>query len=182
MPLSEERNAGFEKRARLGLREEFEPVLISPHGLHFDAELCRRAWEDQIETATKHQPWQEWEEVLRGEIAKADEWLRLCHRTKHINKRTATSYGLKHIVEDWWIAKHGGNGYLCNGCFLMAAYRLGFQMKGAPGRYCFKAGFVWDCFNAWINISSRDVPIAVDGLGRPFYADGADDGKWRQAC
>jgi hypothetical protein len=138
-----------------GLREEFEPLLISPHGLHYDIERCRRAWDDEVEGATKHQTWDEWEEHLRGEIAKADEWLRLQRRTKHVNTRTSTSYGLKHVVENWFWNKYGTNGYLCNGCFLMAAHRLGFKMKGCPSKYCFTGGYVNDCFNAWINISSN---------------------------
>ena len=135
-----------------GLREEFEPLLISPHGLHYTAELCRRAWDDEAENVSD---WDRWEDHLRGEIAKADEWLRLQPRTKTINTRTATSYGLKHVVENWYRNKYGGNGYLCNGCFLMAAHRLGFKMKGRPGNYCFDGGYVRDCFNAWINISSK---------------------------
>jgi hypothetical protein len=146
-----------------GLREEFEPVLISPHGLHLDAELCRIAWEDEVESVTKHQSWKEWENHLREEIAKADEWLRLCGRTQYVNKRVGTSYGLKHAVEHWYRSKYGGDGYLCNGCFLMAAHRLGFKMKGKPALYCFKKDGVYDCFNAWINISSREMPFVYRG-------------------
>jgi hypothetical protein len=137
------------------LREEFEPVLISPNGLHYTPELCRQSWDDEYE---KHQPWEKWDEVLREEIVKADEWLRLCTRTKQINKTIGTSYGLKHTLEHWWEKTKGVDGYVCNGCFLMAAHRLGFKMKGCPGSYCFRGGFVDDCFNAYLNISSRGMP------------------------
>ena len=53
------------------LREEFEPLLISPYGLHFNRDLCRKAW-DREEEGVKS--WPEREETLQGEIAKADEW------------------------------------------------------------------------------------------------------------
>jgi len=144
----------------MSLREEFEPLLISPHGLHSDAELARMGWDNEVAVATKHQPWPEWEAHLRDEIARADEWLRLCGRTIHVNTRCCTSYGLKHIAERWHVNSRGGNGYMSNGCFLMAASRLGFEMKGAWGNYCFGGRYVWDTFNAWINIRNQSWPPA----------------------
>jgi hypothetical protein len=132
-----------------GLREKFEPLLISSYGLHLNPELCREAWDHVGEK----------DEMLWDEIAKADEWLRLCTPTAHINTRVGTSYGLKHIVESWFRRKYGGNGYVRNGCFLMAAHLLEFKMKGMPARYCiWNGGTMWDCHNAWINIAKRGMP------------------------
>ena len=93
--------------------------------------------------------WDRFEKAMEEEIAKADEWLKLCIRTRCVNKRIATSYGLKHIVEHWWEKKHKQPGYLGNGCFLM---------EGKPGNYCLGNGYSLDCFNAWINITTRGMP------------------------
>jgi hypothetical protein len=135
------------------IREKFEPVLISPYGLHLSPELCREAWDHVHEE----------EKILRGEIAKADEWLPLCQPTVHINTRVGTSYHLKHIVERWFRQKYGGNGYVRNGCFLMAAHLLEFKMKGMRARYCGWRGGVWDCHNAFINIATR-MPKATRAM------------------
>ena len=140
------------------LREEFEPLLLSPHGLHRNAELCRMAWDDEVVGATKHQPWPEWEAHLEKEIARGDEWLRQCERTKNVNTKISTSYGLKHIAERWHEITYGGNGYMANGCFLMAAKRLGFLMKGHSANYCFGRGYVWDIHNAFVNIRKGSWP------------------------
>jgi hypothetical protein len=50
---------------------------------------------------------------------------------------------------------------VANGCFLTVASRLGFRMKGKPSDYCFAGGYVYDWFNAWINISSRECQCRV---------------------
>jgi hypothetical protein len=115
--------------------------------------------------ARKHQPWEGWEEVLRGEAAKADEWLRLCSRTIQINPRMGTSYGLKHAAEHWHCATKGRgfNGYIANGCFLMAAHRLGFLMKGHPSRYYIGGGTEWDCHNAYLNIKQGLPTVEARG-------------------
>lgn len=146
----------------MNLRTEFEPLLISPYGLHLDAERAARCWDLTEQNGDT-------DEGLGGQIARADEWLRLCRRTKHVNRKAGTSYGLKHAVERW----HRGltpsiNCYVQNGCFLMAAHRLGFKMLGYAGRYFEGRGrMAWDCHNAWINISRRGMPDpALDDMRR----------------
>jgi hypothetical protein len=138
------------------LRAEFEQLLISPYGLHLDAERAARGWEKYSDC----------DDRLREEIARADEWLRLRPRTKAINRRVGTSYGLKHQVESWHRQRNpAGNCYVANGCFLMAAQRLGFKMEGVQGSYWGERGRTsWDCFNAYINLSSScDRPIGRGG-------------------
>jgi hypothetical protein len=128
------------------LREEFEPLLISPLGCHLNAELCRAAWDGN---------WSE--EDLKQMIAIADEWLRLQPRTTEINVAAGTSYRLKDRIQPWWKSlKRKGDGYVINGCFIMAAHRLGFQLRPSPPNYVTAATLrERDCLNAYINISGR---------------------------
>jgi hypothetical protein len=128
------------------LREEFEPLFISPLGCHLNAELCRAAWDGS---------WSE--EDLKQMIAIADEWLRLQPRATEINVVAGTSYRLKDRIPPWWKSlKRKGDGYVINGCFIMAAHRLGFQIRPTRPNYR-TAGAVrgLDCLNAYINISDR---------------------------
>jgi hypothetical protein len=122
------------------LREDFEPMLLSPDGLHGDAEACALAW--NAETSS--------DERLEGMIELADEWLRLCTRIRSVNTRAPSSYGLKNICSRW----HGRDGLgpkILNGAFLMAAYRLGFLMERQPPRFVEKIG---RCdANAFLNIA-----------------------------
>jgi hypothetical protein len=141
------------------LREDFEPFLLSPYGLHSSPELCRMAWDREVALATKDLPWPELEARLREEIARADAWLRLCDRTSRVNPRIGSSYGLKHKAENWHRVRHpDGNSYMANGCFLMAADRLGFVLRGVPGNYCFEGGYIRDTHNALLNIRSGSWP------------------------
>jgi hypothetical protein len=123
------------------LREEFEKVLLSPDGLHSDAEACAKAWD--AETSS--------DERLSEMIELAAEWLRLCTRSRSVNTRTPSSFGLKNICSRW----HGRDGHgprILNGVFLMACHRLGFLMQAQPPRYVEKIG---RCdANAWINIAT----------------------------
>jgi hypothetical protein len=135
----------------MNLREEFEPVLISSHGLHLTPELCQAGW-DSDGPSGRH------DDYLSAQIARADEWLRLQSQTKHINTRIGTSYGLKHEVERWHRENRSNqflDCYVSNGCFLMAAHRLGFRMRGRVADYCWGPKFIRDCFNAYITISLR---------------------------
>jgi hypothetical protein len=159
------------------LREEFEPLLLSPHGLHHDPEICRMAWDAKAE---KIEDWPRYEAILQEEIARGDEWLRLCGRTIHVNQRCGTRYGLKHIAEDWHEASGRRNGYMANGCFLMAAQRLGFQMRGVWGNYCFGGGFVRDTFNAHLNISSKHWPETLLRAGWCPYRRNKKPTFWRR--
>jgi len=126
------------------LRTEFEPLLLSPYGLHRDTTNCRIAWDRERSEA-----------MLSEEVARAEQWLSLWPKTRAINKDVPTSYGLKHRASAWW-REHNpgcGDGYIMNGCFLMAAHRLGFRMEGSLSRYCwFDSTSVWDTLNAWLNI------------------------------
>jgi len=55
-------------------------------------------------------------------IAIADEWLRLPPRTTEINVVAGTSNSA--LLE---VLKRKGDGDVINGCFIMAAHRLGFK-------------------------------------------------------
>jgi hypothetical protein len=126
----------------VSLREEFEGHLLSPDGLHGDAEACAAAW-DRERTG---------DEALEAMIGLSDEWLRRCTRSRSgVNRRVPSSYGLKNICSRW----HGKDGFgpkILNGCFLMAAHRLGFEMEAQAPRYIDKIGRVDS--NAFINISA----------------------------
>ena len=69
------------------------------------------------------------------EFERACGWLSRQKRTKNVNQRSGTSYGLKHVAE-----KEAG--YAENGMFIAAAITCGFKWKRA-----------WDTPNAWLNIS-----------------------------
>jgi hypothetical protein len=120
----------------MDLRQEFEPLLLSPDGLHPDAKACAAAWGRETSSDAR----------LEAMIALADEWLRLCSRSRSgINRRIPSSYGLKNICQRY----HGGERIL-NGCFIMAAHRLGFMMEAQEPRYIDKIGRVDS--NAFLNI------------------------------
>src|SRR5215469_13451763 len=76
------------------LREEFEPLLISPSGIHPTAELCKAAWDEyrMIEDDCS----------MDEQIRRAHTWLSRVDRTQGINKRAGTSSKLKHLVESWF--------------------------------------------------------------------------------
>jgi hypothetical protein len=123
------------------LREEFELLLISPDGLHPDAAACAAAWDRETSS----------DERLSEMIALSDEWLRRCIKSRSINRRVPSSFGLAKICSRW----HGRDGHgprILSGCLLMAADRLGFQMEAQPPRFIDKIGRV-DA-NAWINIGA----------------------------
>jgi hypothetical protein len=121
------------------LRSEFEPALISPLGLHLTRALCRRGWDTWPDTDDAD---------LLGQVEAATAWLKLCERTKAINSRAGTSYGLKHAAEAW------AGRYISNGCLLMAARRLGFQMAGVEQIHWLTGADRVDCFNVFLNIST----------------------------
>ena len=75
-------------------------------------------------------------------------WLGWVRRTKHVNWRVGSSYGLKHRVEDYW-HKHfpDEHYYVSNGMFIAAAVHLGFKVEQIDST-----------LNAYLNISSRDFP------------------------
>lgn len=128
------------------LRDEFEPLLISPLGIHPTAELCTAAWDEDP-----------CDDRLLEEIERAEIWLRLANRTREVNKRVGKSYGLKHGVESWFRARQRGDVFVSNGCFLMAAHRLGFKIEPSHGEYRLIGLIIRDTLNAWINISSHSV-------------------------
>jgi hypothetical protein len=142
----------------MALRDEFEPLLISPFGLHKDANLCLAYWGN--------------EEGCPAEFERAWEWLQLWPRTKKINRSAGTSYGLKHAAERWHRNKRSGDPYISNGHLIMAAHRLGFAMEGIPANYCGPGPreFTRDICNVWLNISKRanglDVPRAAGTRNR----------------
>jgi hypothetical protein len=89
--------------------------------------------------------------------------LRQVGRRKTINRRIGSSYGLKHRVERWHRDQGNDDCYVANGCFLMAAHRLGFLIEPITGRYYGPGGPRWDSFNAFVNISSR--ALSPQGVG-----------------
>jgi len=68
----------------------------------------------------------------------ARQWLRQFTKTKAVNPRAGSSYGLKHVAE-------ADIGYVTNGVFIAAAAAEGFIVKRCRP----------DSPNAWFNISSR---------------------------
>jgi hypothetical protein len=126
------------------LRDEFEPIGLAPFGFCFG---------DEIERS-----WQRWDESdLKNQIARADEWLQLVGCRKTINRDIGGSYGLKHRVERWagirWPMR---DYYVSNGCFLMAAIRLGFIYQHCS----------FDNPNAYLNISGKGVHRLEDDIKR----------------
>jgi hypothetical protein len=135
----------------MSLRDEFEPHRLSPDGMHPDAAACGKAWDRETSDDAK----------LEGMIALADEWLRLCGRSKDIDRTKPNSYSLKSICSRWH-GKHGFGPMILNGCLLMAAHRLGFKMEQQTPRYVEKLKR-FDA-NAFINISTWPY----DGNERPW--------------
>jgi hypothetical protein len=128
------------------LRDEFEPLLLSSYGYHINAANCAKAWDEECCDDAR----------LEQQIARADVWLRQVGRRKTINSKIGSSYGLKHRVEGWHRQRQSGDCYVANGCFLMAAHRLGFKVQPLMGRYYGPGkGPSWDRLNAFLNISSR---------------------------
>ena len=111
------------------LREEFEPLLLSPRGYQDSAEECALNWDQSDYT----------DELLAREVAVATAWLGLLERTAKVNPYSS-SYGLKHCCE------HYSRFYACNGALIMAAIRSQFMVERidlSP--------------NAAINVSNRSV-------------------------
>ena len=143
------------------LREEFEPLFISPLGCHLYAELCRAAWDGS------------WSEETKTMIAIADEWLRLPPRTTEINVAAGISYRLKDRIPPCWKSlKRKGDGDVINGCFIMAAHRLGFQIRPTrPNDRTAGAIRGLDCLNAYINISDRSLgTLIAANLSRAVFS------------
>jgi hypothetical protein len=111
------------------LREEFEPLLLSPRGYQDSAEECARNWDQSDYT----------DELLAREVAVATAWLGLLERTAKVNPYSS-SYGLKHICE------HYSRIYISNGSLIMGALRLGFLVERIDRSP-----------NAAINVSNRSV-------------------------
>lgn len=71
------------------------------------------------------------------QFERACDWLSGQRRTKQVNPRAGTSYGLKHKMED-------AAGYVTNGMFIAAAIACGFKVARAFGSP-----------NAFLNISTK---------------------------
>lgn len=61
------------------------------------------------------------------ELRRAHGWLGLQRRTRQVNRRAGTSYGLKHVAE------RAMGGYIANGMFIAAAVARGFVVRRAHG-------------------------------------------------
>jgi hypothetical protein len=124
------------------LREEFEPQLLSPDGLHGDAAACRKAWDNETSSDAR----------LNEMIALSAEWLERCTRSRSgINRRIPSSFGLAHICSRWH-GRDGSGPKILSGCLLMAARRLGFTMERQAPRFIRKIGR--NDANAFLNIAS----------------------------
>jgi hypothetical protein len=64
------------------------------------------------------------EDALHG-VRLCDEWLRLVDYTTTVNRRSPSSYRLKHVVEDW------AGTYIANGQFIVAGLLRGVPMREA---------------------------------------------------
>lgn len=133
----------------MDMKEEFRECLLSAHGFH-------------VNPSTWEEAWRERDDGYADQIERARKWLILVDKIRSPNKRIGTSYGLKHRVERW----HRRNAadefrtdcYVSNGCFLMAAVRLGFTFSPIPSLYCWKdSKGSYEKFNAFLNISSKSV-------------------------
>jgi hypothetical protein len=111
------------------IREEFEPQMIGPKGHHDSKEACAKDWDSSRYSDV----------AISEEIVVAEAWLRGMTHTAKINT-AYTSYGLKHMVERW------SGDYVCNGAFIMAAVRLGFQIQ-----------YIQRSPNVWINVAGKSV-------------------------
>jgi hypothetical protein len=111
------------------LREEFEPLLLSPSGYQASPEDCASDWDRTDYT----------DELLAREVAVATAWLGLLERTAKVNPYSS-SYGLKHDCERY------SRFYVCNGAFIMAAIRSQFMVERIERSP-----------NAAINVSNRSV-------------------------
>ncbi|MBW1673630.1 MAG: DUF4263 domain-containing protein [Deltaproteobacteria bacterium] len=76
------------------------------------------------------------------EFRLACNWLSKLEKRKTINEKAPSSYGLKHMAEDW------ANRYISNGVLIAAAIHLGFKYKT-----------YWDSCNVHFNISSRSSEL-----------------------
>lgn len=129
----------------MDMKEEFRSSLLSAHGFHVNTSTWEEAWDGR---------WDDYEE----QIARANKWLILVEKIRSPNKRIGSSYGLKHRVERWHRRNGSGDAYVSNGCFLMAATRLGFTFAPILSLYCWKNGAgSYEKFNAFLNISSKSV-------------------------
>jgi hypothetical protein len=121
----------------MSLREAFEPRLLSRFGYQRNAQVCAAEWDSYSKADTS----------MEQEIARATRWLAQVQQTKKIN-RWNSSYGYKHMVERWSRWRYPGeNPYVANGCFIMAALRMGFLVQRCPHASP----------NAWLNISKRSL-------------------------
>lgn len=101
-----------------------------------------------------------------GEFERAVDFLRAHgHPTKTIRK-WRSSYGLKHMAENWHrvVFRSGAGGYISNGMFIAAAIHLGFQIeyKHREDRNCY--------FNiAKIKTKPRDqyMPLVIEAAPLP---------------
>lgn len=85
-----------------------------------------------------------------AQVAICSEWLKLyATPTKTIRKQN-TSYGLKHVVEDWTCAvnKSHNRGYVSNGAFIEAARRAGYRIEQTD----------WMSPNAYFNMKVGKSP------------------------
>jgi len=119
--------------AALTLREEFESLLISPHGHHPNVYEAKKAWDENDAT----------DQQLSEEIERATRWLKTVEQTKNFNPKV-NSYRAKHVAEE------AEGDYISNGCLLMAAHRLGFLMSTD------------ESLNPYLNISSTSMKAPVD--------------------
>jgi hypothetical protein len=128
----------------MNLREEFEPMLLSPNGFAADAASCAKEWD-----SFGYRDFTSEEAIasLRAQVEAASRWLSLCGQRKSINSSGGGSYSLKHQAERW-SRSQGGVPYICNGALLMAAVRLGFKLKRP-------SDVRPDYPNAWLNISQN---------------------------
>ncbi len=127
------------------LKEEFRSCLLSAHGFH-------------VNSATWEEAWRERADGYEEQIERAHKWLILVDKIKSPNRRIGTSYGLKHRVERWHRRGNWNDCYVSNGCFLMAATRLGFTFAPIECVYCWTNGKgSYEKFNAFLNISSKSV-------------------------
>jgi len=104
---------------------EIEPDLVY-EGLHSPFYRKRLSEKEQ------HRDFEESRNLLlqaTDQFDRACQWLSMQKRTKNINKKALSSYGLKHCVEGWSRDRSVLNPYVANGVLIAAAIHLGFQYE-----------------------------------------------------
>lgn len=104
-------------------KEAIERVMAQEPFLTRSGFFCGLSWPREVREATFRKMREDMPSPrLIDQFEQSCEWLKRWPRTKNVNLRAGTSYGLKHEAEK-------GVGYVQNGMFIAAAIACGFKVK-----------------------------------------------------